>query len=208
VSCSCGETAATASAAPGFRRALIAVIAINAAMFAVEMTAGSLGNSQALKADALDFLGDSLTYAMSLAVLGMALRWRALAALLKGATLGALGAWVLGATAYRTLVLGMPDATVMGSVGVLACLANLASVLILLKHREGDANVRSVWLCSRNDAVGNLAVVAAASGVWASESAWPDLAVAAGLAGLFVWSAVAIVRRALGELRTVAAETA
>jgi len=208
VSCSCGETAATASAAPGFRRALIAVIAINAAMFAVEMTAGSLGNSQALKADALDFLGDSLTYAMSLAVLGMALRWRALAALLKGATLGVLGAWVLGATAYRTLVLGMPDATVMGSVGVLACLANLASVLILLKHREGDANVRSVWLCSRNDAVGNLAVVAAASGVWASESAWPDLAVAAGLAGLFVWSAVAIVRRALGELRTVAAETA
>lgn len=208
MSCSCGETAATASAAPGFRRALIAVIAINAAMFAVEMTAGSLGNSQALKADALDFLGDSLTYAMSLAVLGMALRWRALAALLKGATLGVLGAWVLGATAYRTLVLGMPDATVMGSVGVLACLANLASVLILLKHREGDANVRSVWLCSRNDAVGNLAVVAAASGVWASESAWPDLAVAAGLAGLFVWSAVAIVRRALGELRTVAAETA
>ncbi|SDG06833.1 Cation efflux family protein [Limimonas halophila] len=204
MSCSCDETVASAGARPGFRRALVAVIAINGVMFVVEMTAGSLGDSQALKADALDFLGDSLTYAMSLAVAGMALRWRSRAALVKGVTLGALGVWVLAATAYQTLVLGVPDAGVMGGVGVLACLANLASVLILLKHREGDANVRSVWLCSRNDALGNVAVVLAASGVWASSSPWPDLAVAAGLAGLFVWSAVAIVRRALGEMRMTA----
>jgi Co/Zn/Cd efflux system component len=201
----CRDDTPAGGTQPGFRRALLAVIALNAAMFAVEMTAGSVGGSQALKADALDFLGDSLTYALSLAVIGTALRWRARAALLKGLSLGALGLWVLGSTVYQTLVLGVPEAHIMGVVGVLACVANLTSVLILLRHREGDANVRSVWLCSRNDAVGNLAVVAAAGAVWATGSAWPDLIVAAGLAGLFVWSAAEIVRRALGELRTAGA---
>jgi len=189
---------------PGFRRALWAVIAINAVMFAVEMTAGALAGSQALKADALDFLGDTLTYGMSLYVIGMALGVRATAALLKGLSLAAMGLWVLGATAYQVLVLGTPDAPVMGAVGFLALVANLASVLILVRYKDGDANVRSVWLCSRNDAIGNVAVMVAAGGVFLTGTAWPDLIVAALMAGLFLSSALQIVRQALDERREAA----
>jgi Co/Zn/Cd efflux system component len=177
------------------------VIAINATMFVVEMTAGALVSSQALKADALDFLGDTATYSITLMVIGMPLVWRARAALFKGLSLGAMGLWVLATTAYSVLVLGVPQAPVMGAVGFLALFANLASVLLLLKYRDGDANVRSVWLCSRNDAIGNLAVIVAASGVWATGTAWPDLIVAAIMASLFLWSSAQIVRQAIGELR-------
>jgi Co/Zn/Cd efflux system component len=179
------------------------VIAINAIMFLVEMSAGMLSGSQALKADALDFLGDTTTYAISLFVIGMPLIWRARAALFKGLSLGAMGLWVFGSTLYQTLVLGLPQAEVMGAIGVLALLANLASVLLLLKYRNGDANVRSVWLCSRNDAIGNLAVVFAAGGVWATTTAWPDLMVAGIMASLFFYSSVGIVRQAIGELDLV-----
>ena len=188
----------------GFRRALWAVIGINATMFAVEMTAGALAGSQALKADALDFLGDTFTYGISLFVLGMSLRVRATAALFKGISLAVMGAWVLGATAYQVLVLGVPNAPVMGLVGFLALAANLLSVLILVRYKDGDANVRSVWLCSRNDAIGNVAVMLAAAGVFLTGTAWPDLVVAALMAGLFLWSAVQIVRQAQGELRVAA----
>ena len=188
-------------ASPGFRRALWAVIAINAAMFVVEMTAGSLAGSQALKADALDFLGDSATYGISLFVLGNSLRVPATAALVKGASLAVMGLWVFGTTVWQVLVLGVPDAPVMGAVGVLALLANLASVVILLRYKDGDANVRSVWLCSRNDAIGNVAVMAAAGGVALTGTAWPDLAVAGLMAGLFLWSSVQIVVQALAERR-------
>ena len=184
----------------GYRRVLWLVIAINASMFAVEMAAGHLALSQALKADALDFLGDTATYAISLFVIGRPLAWRARAALLKGLSLAAMGLWVLGTTLCRVMVLGLPQAEVMGAVGLLALAANLASVLLLLRYRDGDANVRSVWLCSRNDAIGNLAVILAASGVWASASAWPDLLVAGLMAGLFLWSAVQILRQARREL--------
>jgi Co/Zn/Cd efflux system component len=187
--------------ATGYRRVLWIVIAINAVMFAVEMVAGHLARSQALQADALDFLGDTLTYGMSLAVIGASLRVRAAAALIKGASLTFMGLWVLGATAYRVLVLGIPAAEVMGVVGFLALAANLTSVLLLLRYRDGDANVRSVWLCSRNDAIGNVAVVVAAAGVWGTSTAWPDLIVAAAMAGLFLNSSVQILRQSLAEYR-------
>ena len=191
---------------PAYRRALWAVIAINAAMFAVELVAGHAAGSKALQADALDFLGDTMTYALSLYVIGKPLSWRARAALLKGLSLAAMGLWVLGSTIYEVLVVGVPRAEVMGIVGLLALLANLASVVLLLRYRNGDANVRSVWLCSRNDAVGNVAVMAAAGAVWATGTGWPDLLVAAIMAALFLNSAGNIVRQALGELRTAASE--
>jgi len=185
----------------GFRRALWVVIAINAAMFAVEMTAGALAGSQALKADALDFLGDTLTYGISLFVLGMSLRVRAMAALLKGVSLAAMGIWVFGSTAYQVLILGVPNAPVMGAVGLLALSANLVSVLVLVRYKDGDANVRSVWLCSRNDAIGNIAVMGAAGGVLLTGTAWPDLFVAGLMAALFLWSSVQIIQQALDERR-------
>lgn len=184
-----------------YRRVLWAIIAINGSMFLVELTAGVAADSMALKADALDFLGDTATYSLSLLVIGRPLRTRALAALAKGLSLAVLGAWVLGATLYRVFVLGVPDEVVMGAVGMLALLANVVSALLLLRYRNGDANVRSVWVCSRNDAIGNVAVVAAAAGVFASGTRWPDLGVAAMMAALFLVSAVQITRQALDELR-------
>ncbi|MCB9960391.1 MAG: cation transporter [Rhodospirillaceae bacterium] len=186
-----------------YRRRLWAVIAINAAMFGVEMTAGQVARSQALQADALDFFGDAMTYGLSLAVIGASLRVRAGAALAKAGSLLAMGLWVAGSTAYRVLVLGLPEAEVMGAVGVLALAANVASVLLLVRYKDGDANVRSVWLCSRNDAIGNVAVMAAALGVWGTATGWPDLIVAAVMAGLFLWSASQIGVQALREWRRV-----
>jgi cation diffusion facilitator family transporter len=188
-------------ASPGFRRALWAVIAINAAMFFIEISAGIMADSKALQADALDFFGDTTTYAISLYVIGHSLRWRARAALFKGFTLGGLGLWVLGSTVYQVFVLKVPEAAVMGIVGFMALAANVISVLLLLKYRDGDANVRSVWLCSRNDAIGNVAVIIAASGIWATATAWPDLIVAGIMASLFLRGAFQIVKQAMDELR-------
>jgi len=196
----CGGETRFEGLSAAYRRALWAVIAINATMFAVEMGAGVHAGSQALQADALDFLGDTLTYGLSLVVIGHALALRARAALFKGATLALMAVWVFGATIWRVFVLGVPDEVIMGTVGLLACAANIASVLILLRFREGDANVRSVWLCSRNDAIGNLAVVGAALAVGITGTGWPDLIVAAAMAGLFLQSAVRITVQALGEL--------
>ncbi len=124
-----------------------------------------------------------------------------MAALFKGSTLAFMGLWVLGSTVWHTLVLGTPRAEVMGLIGVLALAANVASVLILLKYKDGDANVRSVWLCSRNDAIGNIAVMLAALGVWGTATGWPDVIVAAMLASLFLNSASKILRQALDEWR-------
>lgn len=183
-----------------YKRALWAVIAINGVMFLAEMGAGIVAGSQALKADALDFLADTATYTITLLVIGMPLVWRARAALLKGLSLGAMGLWVLGSTAYNVLILGVPQAEVMGAIGFLALTANLTSVVLLLKYRNGDANVRSVWLCSRNDAIGNVAVIVAASCVWATGTAWPDLIVAGIMASLFLWSSAQIVRQAWQEV--------
>jgi Co/Zn/Cd efflux system component len=184
-----------------YKARLWAVIALNASMFAVEIGAGVMAGSQALQADALDFLGDALTYGMSLAVIGLSLRVRATAALIKGTTLALMGLWVLGSTIWHAFILGTPRAEVMWLIGVLALATNLTSVLILLKYKDGDANVRSVWLCSRNDAIGNVAVMMAALGVWGSKSGWPDVIVAAILASLFLNSASKILRQALSEWR-------
>ena len=201
--CSCSDGIKFDGLSAGYKRALWAVIAINATMFLVEMGAGMLSGSQALKADALDFLGDTATYAISLFVIGMPLIWRARAALFKGLSLGAMGLWVFGSTVFQILVLGVPQAEIMGAIGFLALVANLGSVLLLLKYRDGDANVRSVWLCSRNDAIGNLAVVLAAAGVWSTSTAWPDLIVAGIMASLFLYSSIGIVRQAVDELGMV-----
>ena len=184
---------------PRYRRILWTVIAINGLMFFVEMTAGRIAGSQALQADALDFLGDTLTYGISLAVIGHSLSVRSMAALAKGVSLTVMGLWVLGSTAYQVLVLGVPKAEVMGLIGFLALAANVASVLLLMRYKDGDANVRSVWLCSRNDAIGNVAVLAASVSVWWTVSAWPDLIVAAIMAGLFLTSSVQILRQAWAE---------
>lgn len=187
-----------------YRRRLWIVIALNAVMFAVEMAAGQLAGSQALQADALDFFGDAATYGLSLAVIGHSVRVRTSAALLKGVSLLVMGVFVFGSTAWQVLVLGVPNAGVMGTIGVLALITNVTSVLILVRYKDGDANVRSVWLCSRNDAIGNIAVMAAAVGVWGTATAWPDLIVAALMAALFISSAVQILRQAMSERRAVA----
>jgi Co/Zn/Cd efflux system component len=199
--CGCSAGVTFDGLSSDYRSRLWTVIAINASMFAVEMGAGVLAGSQALQADALDFLGDTLTYGLSLAVIGLSLRVRATAAIFKGITLGLMGLWVLGSTVWHALVLGIPRAEVMGLIGFLALAANMTSVLILLKYKDGDANVRSVWLCSRNDAIGNIAVMLAALGVWSSGSAWPDVIVASILAFLFLQSATTILRQALVERR-------
>jgi Co/Zn/Cd efflux system component len=170
-------------------------------MFFAEMLAGHVAGSQALKADALDFLADTVTYGLSLAVIGASIKTRAVAALSKGLSLSAMSLWVFASTLYQTLVQGLPRAELMGAIGLLALAANLASVLLLIRYKDGDANVRSVWLCSRNDAIGNVVVMIAALAVFGTESAWPDLAVAGVMAGIFLTSSVQILRQAWKEYR-------
>lgn len=182
-----------------YKRVLWVVVAINAAMFLTEILAGALAESMALQADALDFLGDSLTYGASLFVIGRAAQLRANVAIAKGLSLAAMGLLVLGLTVHKTVVQGAPDAFVMSGVGVMALAANTVSVLLLLKFRNGDANVRSVWLCSRNDAIGNVAVILAAGAVALTGTPWPDLIVAVGMASLFLHSSTLILRQALRE---------
>lgn len=185
-----------------YKRRLWAVIALNATMFFVEMGAGQLAGSLALQADALDFLGDALTYGISLAVIGASLRVRASAALAKGFSLLGMALWVFGSTTYQVFYIGVPEAGVMGIIGFLALITNLLSVLLLVRYKDGDANVRSVWLCSRNDAIGNVAVMLAALGVWGTATGWPDLLVAAIMAGLFLNSSVQIIAQGWREWRT------
>ena len=197
----CNHNARFDGVSADYKRRLWLVIAINAGMFAVEMGAGQLSGSQALKADALDFLGDALTYGISLAVIGASLSTRALAALAKGISLLMMGMWVFGSTVYHVFVLGVPQAEVMGVIGFMALAANVTSVLLLAAYKDGDANVRSVWLCSRNDAIGNVAVMIAALGVWGTATGWPDLIVAGIMAGLFLNSAWQILVQAIQERR-------
>ena len=185
----------------GYRRVLWAVLAINAAMFAVEVAAGLAAGSASLQADALDFLGDAGNYAISLFVVGMALRYRALAALLKGATMGVFGLWALGVTAWHIWHGTVPQAFTMGAVGTAALFANAASFGLLWAYRGGDSNMRSAWICTRNDVLGNLAVLLAALGVLGTGTGWPDVTVAAIMAGLALQGAWVVINQSWSELR-------
>lgn len=185
---------------PLFRRILWIALALNGAMFFVEFGGGILARSVSLTADSLDFLGDAVNYGLSLVVLGMAARRRSQAALFKGLSLGAVGLWVVGNTAWNLTHGTIPKAEMMGGIGLLAFAVNAGVALALARYKDGDANMRSIWLCSRNDAIGNLAVMAAAAGVWGTASGLPDLAVAALLAWLPLSAAVRIVAQAKEEL--------
>lgn len=200
----CGSIeAAPRGAAPGWRRALWIALALNAGMFLVEIIAGVAADSRALQADALDFLGDAANYAISLGVAGFALVWRSRAALLKGWTLIVLALWVIGSTAWALWRGASPEPFAMGGIGIAALVTNIGVALMLYRFRSGDANMRSVWICSRNDAIGNVAVVAAAAGVLGTGSALPDLAVAMILAALGLSGGWQIIRQARGELKQV-----
>ena len=191
-----------------YARVLWIALIVNAAMFAVEMAGAFFSRSVALQADALDFLGDAANYGISLAVVGMALTWRARAALLKGLTMGLFGIWVLGTTIYRVQMGGVPEADLISGVGTLALMANLGVAAMLYRYREGDANMRSVWLCSRNDAIANIAVIAAGAGVWITGTFWPDILVGVGIAALALTASVDVIRRSLAELRQASSATA
>ena len=195
----------TAAALVPYRRVLWVVLGINAGMFLVEISAGLAARSVSLQADALDFLGDAFNYGISLLVLGLSLRWRARAALFKGAFMGLFGLWVIGATVYNAVFATLPGALVMGSVGLAALAANVGSAVLLFRYRDGDANMRSVWLCTRNDAIGNVAVMLAAGGVVATGTGWPDVAVAAVMATLALTASRHVLKQAVGELRQAAA---
>ena len=184
-----------------FRRVLWAVLAINAAMFAVEIGAGLAAGSAALQADALDFLGDAANYAISLFVVGMALRYRAMAALAKGTTMGLFGLWVIATVLWHATHGTLPSAFTMGAVGFAALAANAAAFGLLWAYRGGDANMRSAWICSRNDVLGNLAVLLAAVGVFGTGTGWPDVIVAAIMASLALQGAWIVVRQSFSELR-------
>ena len=190
----------------GYKRALLAVILINAVMFFVEITAGLKSGSQALLADSLDFAGDSATYTISLLVIGASLRTRAMASLFKGGSLAVIAMIILASSLYRFLGDTVPVAETMGLIGFLALVANLTSLLILMRWRDGDSNVRSVWLCSRNDAIGNVGVIIAGIVVAITGAAWPDPLVAVLLATLFLRSAFAIVSQARAELKLEAVQ--
>jgi Co/Zn/Cd efflux system component len=192
-----------ALANPRYRKVLWVVLVLNAAMFLVEILGSAHTGSVSLLADALDFAGDAANYGLSLAVLGMALVWRARAALVKGLSMGLYGVLVLGKTAWAAQQGIPPEPIAMGLIALLALAVNVASAVLLYAFREGDANMRSVWLCSRNDAIGNVAVVAAAVGVFGTHTAWPDLGVAAVMALLALSAAVSVVRQARGELAHV-----
>ncbi len=187
-------------AAPAYKRALWIVTVLNIGYGVVEVGGGFLAGSQGLKADALDFLGDGTITLLGLVAIGWGAAWRARAALLQGIFLAGMGLGVLAATAYRVLVAHVPAAELMGVLGVAAFAVNVICAAILVKHRHGDANVQAVWLFSRNDALGNAAIVVAAVLVAWTGTAWPDLIVAAVIAGLFLQSAWRIIVTARGEL--------
>jgi Co/Zn/Cd efflux system component len=190
------------------RRVLWAALAINSAMFLIEIGAGVAAGSVSLQADALDFLGDAGNYAISLFVVGMMLRYRTMAAFAKGTTMGVFGLWVIGVTIWHAVNGTVPGAFTMGAVGLAALAANAASFGLLWAYRDGDANMRSAWICTRNDVLSNLAVLLAALGVFGTGTGWPDLIVAAIMAGLALQGAFLVLRQSWAELAfsTVPAE--
>lgn len=185
---------------PAYRRVLWIALVVNVAMFVLEIVAGWTAGSVSLLADAIDFFGDAANYGLSLAVLAMPLRVRSSAALVKAACMALFGAYVLGHTIWALRFGAPPQAVTMGVVACVALVANVGVALLLYRYREGDANMRSVWICSRNDAIGNLAVGLAAVGVFGTGSALPDLAVATVMATLALMGAVTVMKQARIEL--------
>ena len=194
------EAADGAARDPRYRRVLWIALVVNAAMFAVEVAGGLASGSVSLLADAVDFAGDAANYGLSLAVLSLSLAWRARAALVKAASMGLFGFAVLGRAGWSALHGVSPEPLTMGAIGALALAANVGVAIALYAWRDGDANMRSIWLCTRNDAIGNVAVMAAALGVFGTGTAWPDLAVAALMASLALAASLSVLRQARGEL--------
>lgn len=197
----CAPATVTPVLDPGWRRVLWIALIVNVGFFIGELVAGAVARSAALQADALDFLGDSANYAISLGVASMALAWRSRAALAKGWTMLAFAAWVLANTAWHAYAGTLPSAVVMGGVGFVALLANGGVALMLWRYRGGDANRRSAWICSRNDAIGNLIVLLAAAGVFGTHTGWPDVIVAGVMGALGLQGGLQILRQAHAELR-------
>jgi Co/Zn/Cd efflux system component len=189
---------------PRYRRILWIALVVNAGMFVVEIAGGWHAGSVSLLADAVDFFGDASNYALSLFVLGLAPVWGSRTALLKGITMGTYGIYILGQVAWNAYAGAVPEAATMGAIGLLALLCNVGVAILLYAYREGDANMRSVWLCSRNDAIGNVAVMLAALGVAGTGSAWPDLGVGVAMGILGLSAARSVISHARQELRTQA----
>lgn len=199
MACSC-PAPEPKSPAPGFRKALWIALWVNLAMFLIEGLASLHSGSVSLLADAIDFFGDSANYLLSLYVLSMGLVWRGRAAMVKGITMAVFGIAVLG-RAFWVMQSGItPEPLTMGAVGFLALVANLGVAIMLFRFREGDSDMRSVWLCSRNDAIGNVAVMVAALGVFGTGTAWPDLTVAAIMGTLAITAGISVVRHARSDI--------
>ena len=199
MACSCSHEPAPPKPNSKFRTALWIALCINLTLFMVELIGGAYAHSSALWADALDFFGDAVNYGISLAVLGASLYWRATVALIKGLTMAVFGLVVIGKVIYAFMQGIPPEAMTMGMIGVLALIANLITAVILYAFRDGDANMKSVWLCSRNDAIGNVAVILAAIGVFGTGSLWPDVFVAVIMASLGLSAGYHVVKQALVE---------
>lgn len=199
----CDSGCATGQVAgPGFRKALWIALVINLAMFVVEIVSGLRSGSVSLLADAIDFAGDAANYGITLTVLSMGLVWRSRAALVKGLSMLAFGVFVLARAGWSIYADVVPEPLTMGVIGALALIANVVVALMLYAYREGDSNMRSVWLCSRNDALGNIAVMIAAAGVFGTGSGWPDFIVALIMAALALSAGFSVVRQARQELHT------
>lgn len=203
MSASCCSRAPEVAQVKGYRRVLWVVLGLNVAMFAGEIGAGLAAGSASLQADALDFLGDAANYAISLLVVGMALRYRAAAALAKGCTMGLFGLWVVGVTVWHAVHGIPPEPITMGTVGCIALATNAVSFGLLWAYRTGDANMRSAWICTRNDVFGNLAVLLAAFGVFGTGTGWPDVIVAGTMAVLAIQGSIAVIRQSSAELGTL-----
>ncbi|WP_180043893.1 cation transporter [Acinetobacter sp. YH16039] len=199
MACSCSHEPAPQKPHSKFRTALWIALIINIVMFIVELIGGAYAHSSALWADALDFFGDAVNYGVSLAVLGASLYWRATVALLKGATMALFGFVVMGKAIYAYLQGIPPEAMTMGAIGLLALIANVTAAVILYAFRDGDSNMQSVWLCSRNDAIGNVAVILAAVGVFGTGSMWPDIVVALIMASLGLTAGYQVIQKSLQE---------
>lgn len=202
MSASCCAVPVANAIDPLYRKALWVAMAINAGMFLIEIAAGAFAGSAALLADAVDFFGDAANYGVSLAVLALAPVWRSRAALIKGCTMGAFGLFVIGKTAWNAINSVTPEPLTMGVVALLALCANVSVAAMLYRYRTGDANMRSVWLCSRNDAIGNIAVFLAALGVFGTGAGWPDLMVAATLGMLAIFAATSVIGQSIAEMKS------